>query len=111
MSEFLIIDCILGARDDRITCLHNIKLAAPVLREGKWKTDYNADFYPNYCTGPGMAFSRSGAQEILDVSKYTKSFDLDDVYISGILRFKQGLPLYHFKAVYVPELSSDFTLF
>ena len=52
-----------------------------------------------------------GAQEILDVSKYTKSFDIDDVYISGILRLKLGLPLFHFKAVYVPELWSDFTFF
>ena len=46
--------------DDRITCLHNIKINVPVLHNGKWATDYPFEHYPNYCTGPGIAFTRSG---------------------------------------------------
>ena len=49
------------------------------------------------------------AQEILETSRLTKTFPIDDVYLSGILRVKRGLPLYHEKAVYVADLPGDFT--
>ena len=52
---------------------------------------------------------RKAAQEILETSRLTKTFPIDDVYLSGILRVKRGLPLYHEKAVYVADLPGDFT--
>lgn len=74
----------------------------PVMRHGKWgvtREEYNRDTYPAYCIGPAIGFTRKAAQVILNTAKMTKSYKIDDVFISGVLRYKAHLPIIRHKAV------------
>ena len=47
------------------------------------------------------------AEKILEASKNTRPLKLDDVLISGILRRKTGISLYHTRTVYTPNVPWD----
>ena len=103
--------------DEMIVCLNWVFIDKDVLRRGKWavpRDQYDVEKYPNFCNGAGIAFSRQGtdkihfyhlyefvllaveaARKILIESSETEPFHLDDVYISGILRKKANISLYH----------------
>ena len=73
-----------------------------VMRHGKWgveKKEYDKDTYPAYCLGPAIGFNKRGAQVTLETAAQTETYKLDDVFISGILRYKSRLPLLRYKAV------------
>ena len=73
-----------------------------VMRNGKWgvsREEYNRTTYPAYCIGPAIGFTRQAAEVILKAAKVTKSYKIDDVFISGILRYKAQLPIIRYKAV------------
>ena len=95
-----------------VVCLNWVNINDTVLREGKNKVfqdEYDAEKYPAFCNGPGIAYSREGtdknwlallvengvftrykaAEKILIESAATEPFRLEDVYFSGILRRRQ----------------------
>lgn len=54
---------------------------------------YQQDFYPDYVAGFYTLFSFDAAVAIHDISPEVPYFPFDDVYGSGILREKLGIPL------------------
>ena len=86
-----------------VACLAVMKPSnVPVLRKGKWgvtREEYNAATYPAYCLGPAIGFTRSAAVSILETAKKTEFYKIDDVYISGILRYKAQIPIIRYKAI------------
>lgn len=79
-----------------VQCLHMIQNKARVMRRGKWQVDkaiYPLEYYPQICTGAGILIPNRAADMLYKISKQTKSFPIDDVFISGILRLKIGLSI------------------
>ena len=64
-----------------------------------YRPNQSSSTYPAYCIGPAIGFTRKAAQVILDTAKVTKSFKIDDVFISGVLRYKAKLPIVHCRAI------------
>ena len=92
---------------------------------------YSEAKYPTYCNGAGIIFTRKGrekepsfdkskslqillnlsympkfwtrsaAEKILMESAKTRSFVIDDVFISGVLRRKTNISIYHNKAIFM----------
>ncbi|XP_078483112.1 beta-1,3-galactosyltransferase 5-like [Ciona intestinalis] len=61
----------------------------------KWfiSTDeYRWPSYPNFCLGGMYATSISVLSQLLEIGRSTRPLHLDDVWITGILRLKLGLP-------------------
>ena len=52
-----------------------------------------------HCLGPAIGFTRSAAVSILQTAKNTEFYKIDDVYISGVLRYKAQIPLIRYKAI------------
>ena len=80
-----------------VICLNYAFVNQIVRRNGKWKVtkeQFSGDKYPAGCNGAGIVFTRKAAEKILKQSSQTISFHLDDMYISGILRLKAGIPLF-----------------
>lgn len=66
---------------------------ALVRRKGKWNIsfeDYNATFYPEYCSGFGIVLSSDVINKFVDLFDVVPKFKVDDVYI-GILAEKAGV--------------------
>lgn len=82
---------------DQVHCLHQFQPKPRALRSGKWKVteeQYDKTIYPASCTGPAILMSNRVVNILDDTAKKTNSdFPIDDVYISGILREKAGLPI------------------
>ena len=79
-----------------VHCIHSIQNNAHVMRRGKWAIDrelYGAEFYPQVCTGAGYLIPNRAAAKIFNMAKVTKSFPIDDVFITGILRVKSGIEI------------------
>lgn len=56
---------------------------------------YPLDYYPTYCMGPSYVLSQSSAQKLLQASKNTKYFYLEDIYITGMCRKVAALSYTH----------------
>lgn len=81
---------------EHVQCLHRIQNRARVMRQGKWavsRTQYPNEFYPQVCTGAGMLMSNRAVDALHSMSKKTAEFEIDDVFISGILRVKSRLAI------------------
>uniref|UniRef100_H2XVC8 Hexosyltransferase n=1 Tax=Ciona intestinalis TaxID=7719 RepID=H2XVC8_CIOIN len=53
---------------------------------------YKWPSYPNFCLGGMYATSISVVSQLLEIAQSTRPLHLDDVWITGILRLKLGLP-------------------
>ena len=64
--------------------------------ESPWyvsKEDYSEEFYPPYCRGPFYIFSRNLFLDVVNASKVTKPFPVEDAYM-GVLVKKMGVEPY-----------------
>ena len=103
----------LELQSEMVICLNSAMVEKQVIRRryrtgSKWsvtKAEYENYVYPNFCSGPGTAYTRRAAEKLLKTSELTRSFVLEDVYINGILRRKAKIELYHMLTVPVPSLS------
>lgn len=78
-------------------------------KANKWfisKSYYPIKHYPPYCLGPFYTMSHSMASLISDKSRYLIPFQIDDVWVSGILRLV--IQINHFKYT-EKELESGIT--
>ncbi|XP_078481953.1 beta-1,3-galactosyltransferase 1 [Ciona intestinalis] len=84
-------------KSNEIQCGHILARHAKVLRRGKWAVSpeiYDLPYYPPYCWGPCFIMSKDIAEKIYLTSCHTHSdFAIDDVFVSGVLREKIGVPL------------------
>ena len=96
-----------------VICLNSLMIKKKVIRRryrtgSKWsvtKDEYENDVYPNFCNGPGAAYTRTAAEKISQLGDITKSFVLEDVFVNGILRRKADIAIYFLQTIYVPNLS------
>ena len=75
-------------------------LRNPVMRTGKYavpETEYPEKIYPNFCAGPGQVWTRKSAQKVYQSAVRTPLFSLEDVFLTGIVRIKESIPLYKIK--------------
>ena len=80
---------------------------ALVRRKGKWKIsfgDYNATFYPEYCSGFGIVLSSDVIDKLVDLFDVVPKFKIDDVYI-GMLAEKAGV-----KPIFKGDFLSRFSM-
>lgn len=80
---------------------------AKVKRKGKWKIsfeDYNATFYPEYCSGFGIVLSSDVINKFVDLFDVVPKFKVDDVYI-GMLAEKAGV-----KPIFKGDFLSRFSM-
>ena len=82
-----------------IFCLCGAGLSVPPVRDIKSKyfvskEIYKWPYYPTFCLGPGLVTSISVARKLLNESKKYKKpeLHLEDVWITGILRTRVGMP-------------------
>ena len=78
-------------------CLHRLVLRNPVQRTGKYAVsleEYSEKIYPNFCAGPGQVWTRKSAEKIYQSGIRTPLFSLEDVFLTGIVRTKESIPLY-----------------
>jgi len=88
----------------------------PVLREGKWFVShdlYPYDYYPDYCYGPFYALSFSNLFKIVHNIENVPYFDIEDVYLTGLVAEKANIRRVHLPSVVNVRnyLSSDITYF
>nr|XP_002131063.1 beta-1,3-galactosyltransferase brn-like [Ciona intestinalis] len=85
----------LGWPEFPIICGFKLGVAETPNRKGKWtvtKDNYRWDFYPPYCHGGLYATSVHLVQQLYNESLSDPLFSLDDVWITGIIRRRLGMP-------------------
>ncbi|CAH1786097.1 unnamed protein product [Owenia fusiformis] len=66
----------------------------------KWyvtKTQFEPNKYPDYCSGMAVLYTKNAAFAIYRASLTVPFFWVDDVYITGVLAAKAGIPHTHIK--------------
>lgn len=71
-----------------------------VQRKGKYAVTYEEyanEYYPPYCTGPAYLLSNEWLDVLYEESLYSKPYPLDDVFFTGLIAEKVGIPHTAFK--------------
>ena len=80
--------------NDHVYCLSSYKdiIVHEKKHKSRWevsKSEYPGQYFPMYCSGNGATIiPKRVALQLLEASKSTKIFKIDDVYISGLLRHR-----------------------
>lgn len=70
---------------------------APVRRTGKYavtEEEFAPPKYPGSCNGPCYFISREANDKLVDESFKQAEFKLEDMYVTGILRDEQSIPIF-----------------
>lgn len=83
-------------RPDWVSCM--VKMGtAPVRRTGKYavtKEEFGADRYPGACQGPCYFINDLANNKIVEESFKHEEFKLEDMYVTGVLRDEQSIPIW-----------------
>ena len=91
---------------DFIECSERTVLKGKVWREGDWavpESIYSQNRFPTYCNGPCYLMPKSTSEKLFSSSKSTVTdLQIDDAYVTGILRTKSEVPLIKYKRLESP---------
>ena len=93
-----------------IICVHRTKYVDAPDRRNNSKyfissEEYKWPFYPDYCLGGAYTTSVGVVRQLLEVSKEVELIRMDDVWITGVLRTRIGMP-----RQYVRQLDSSLAI-
>jgi len=83
-------------RESWVSCM--VKMGtAPVRRTGKYavtKEEFAADRYPGACQGPCYFINDQANNKIVEESFKHQEFKLEDMFVTGVLRDEQSIPIW-----------------